>query len=104
LKLLLIVYNNVYCINILFFKKKKKKLKKAYAISRIAQHDWPESWPHLFDSLLENLRSGDSKQVHGAMHVLSEFIRNDITDQQFPIVAPVLFPELFKIFNEEKVE
>ncbi len=37
------------------------------------------------------------------MHVLSEFIRNDITDQQFPIVAPVLFPELFKIFNEEKV-
>jgi len=75
----------------------------AYAISRIAQHDWPESWPHLFDSLLENLRSGDSKQVHGAMHVLSEFIRNDITDQQFPIVAPVLFPELFKIFNEEKL-
>jgi len=37
------------------------------------------------------------------MHVLSEFIRNDITDQQFPIVAPVLFPELFKIFNAEKV-
>jgi len=37
------------------------------------------------------------------MHVLSEFIRNDITDQQFPIVAPLLFPELFKIFNEEKV-
>jgi len=75
----------------------------AYAISRIAQHDWPENWPHLFDSLLANLRSGDSKQVHGAMHVLSEFIRNDITDQQFPIVAPLLFPELFKIFNEEKL-
>ncbi|ORX76197.1 ARM repeat-containing protein [Anaeromyces robustus] len=75
----------------------------AYAISRIAQYDWPEAWPHLFDSLMENLRSGDTKQVHGAMHVLSEFIRNDITDQQFPIVAPLLFPELFKIFNEEKL-
>ncbi|ORX50392.1 ARM repeat-containing protein [Piromyces finnis] len=81
----------------------KIRVALAYAISRIAQHDWPESWPHLFDSLLENLRSGDSKQVHGAMYVLSEFIRNDITDQQFPIVAPVLFPELFKIFNEEKL-
>lgn len=43
----------------------------AYAVSAIAHWDWPESWPKLFQILMEALTSGDSNAVHGAMRVLT---------------------------------
>ncbi|KXS21609.1 ARM repeat-containing protein [Gonapodya prolifera JEL478] len=72
----------------------------AYAISKIAHTDWPEQWPDLLNALLSNVQSGDPNRVHGAMRVLAEFMKNDVTDQQFPHVAPILLPELFKIFSD----
>ncbi|KAJ3339970.1 Importin 9 [Gonapodya sp. JEL0774] len=71
----------------------------AYAVSKIAHTDWPEQWPDLLNVLLANLQSGEASRVHGAMRVLAEFMKNDVTDQQFPHVAPILLPELFKIFS-----
>jgi hypothetical protein len=43
----------------------------AYAVSAIAQWDWPEAWPELFQILMEALTSGEPNAVHGAMRVLT---------------------------------
>ncbi|MEQ2218849.1 Importin 9 [Xenoophorus captivus] len=70
----------------------------AYAVSAIAHWDWPEAWPQLFTLLMEMLVSGDVNAVHGAMRVLTEFTR-EVTDTQMPLVAPVILPEMYKIFT-----
>ncbi|XP_035243530.1 importin-9 [Anguilla anguilla] len=74
----------------------------AYAVSGIAQWDWPEAWPRLFSLLVELLVSGDLNGVHGAMRVLTEFTR-EVTDTQMPMVAPVILPEMYKIFTMTEV-
>ncbi|ELK34962.1 Importin-9, partial [Myotis davidii] len=74
----------------------------AYAVSAIAHWDWPEAWPQLFNLLMEMLVSGDLNAVHGAMRVLTEFTR-EVTDTQMPLVAPVILPEMFKIFTMAEV-
>uniref|UniRef100_T1IP27 Importin N-terminal domain-containing protein n=1 Tax=Strigamia maritima TaxID=126957 RepID=T1IP27_STRMM len=71
----------------------------AYAITAIAHWDWPESWPELFIILMQSLTSGDSNAVHGAMRVLAEFSR-EVSDLQMPEVAPVILPEMYRIFME----
>nr|XP_029527373.1 importin-9-like isoform X3 [Oncorhynchus nerka] len=70
----------------------------AYAVSAIAHWDWPEAWPRLFTLLMDLLVSGDVSAVHGAMRVLTEFTR-EVTDTQMPLVAPVILPEMYKIFT-----
>ncbi|XP_042180155.1 importin-9-like isoform X2 [Oncorhynchus tshawytscha] len=70
----------------------------AYAVSAIAHWDWPEAWPQLFTLLMDLLVSGDVSAVHGAMRVLTEFTR-EVTDTQMPLVAPVILPEMYKIFT-----
>uniref|UniRef100_A0A452T9S9 Importin 9 n=1 Tax=Ursus maritimus TaxID=29073 RepID=A0A452T9S9_URSMA len=74
----------------------------AYAVSAIAHWDWPEAWPQLFNLLMEMLMSGDLNAVHGAMRVLTEFTR-EVTDTQMPLVAPVILPEMYKIFTMAEV-
>ncbi|XP_063612464.1 importin-9-like isoform X2 [Penaeus indicus] len=73
----------------------------AYAISAIAHWDWPENWCGLFDLLMAALKTGEEAPVHGAMRVLTEFSR-DLTDQHIPQVAPVILPEMYRIFCEEE--
>ncbi|XP_035237885.1 importin-9 [Anguilla anguilla] len=74
----------------------------AYAVSAIAHWDWPEAWPQLFTLLMDMLVSGDINAVHGAMRVLTEFTR-EVTDTQMPLVAPVILPEMYKIFTMAEV-
>uniref|UniRef100_A0A3B5M4T4 Importin 9 n=1 Tax=Xiphophorus couchianus TaxID=32473 RepID=A0A3B5M4T4_9TELE len=74
----------------------------AYAVSAIAHWDWPEAWPQLFTLLMEMLVSGEVNAVHGAMRVLTEFTR-EVTDTQMPLVAPVILPEMYKIFTMAEV-
>nr|KAF6395287.1 importin 9 [Rousettus aegyptiacus] len=74
----------------------------AYAVSAIAHWDWPEAWPQLFSLLMGMLVSGDLRAVHGAMRVLTEFTR-EVTDTQMPLVAPVILPEMYKIFTMAEV-
>ncbi|XP_050697373.1 importin-9-like isoform X2 [Eriocheir sinensis] len=73
----------------------------AYAISAIAHWDWPDQWCGLFDLLMAALKTGQEAPVHGAMRVLTEFSR-DLTDQHIPQVAPVILPEMYRIFCEEE--
>ncbi|XP_072308720.1 importin-9 isoform X2 [Eucyclogobius newberryi] len=74
----------------------------AYAVSAIAHWDWPEAWPQLFTLLMEMLISGNVNAVHGAMRVLTEFTR-EVTDTQMPLVAPVILPEMYKIFTMAEI-
>lgn len=74
----------------------------AYAVSAIAHWDWPEAWPELFQILMEALTSGNQDAVHGAMRVLTEFCR-EVTDTQMPQVAPVILPEMYKIFTQDEI-
>uniref|UniRef100_A0A8B9LB54 Importin 9 n=1 Tax=Astyanax mexicanus TaxID=7994 RepID=A0A8B9LB54_ASTMX len=74
----------------------------AYAVSAIAHWDWPEAWPQLFTLLMDMLVSGDINAVHGAMRVLTEFTR-EVTDTQMPLVAPVILPEMYKIFTMAEI-
>ncbi|XP_045131067.1 importin-9-like [Portunus trituberculatus] len=73
----------------------------AYAISAIAHWDWPDQWCGLFDLLMAALKTGQEAPVHGAMRVLTEFSR-DLTDQHIHQVAPVILPEMYRIFCEEE--
>ncbi|XP_064607438.1 importin-9-like [Liolophura sinensis] len=74
----------------------------AYAVSAIAHWDWPEAWPELFNILVQALTSGDTNAVHGAMRVLTEFCQ-DVTDIQMIQVAPVILPEMYKIFTQAEL-
>ncbi|KAG0356145.1 hypothetical protein BG005_004912 [Podila minutissima] len=75
----------------------------AYVVSKIAHHDWPESWTNLLDVLVHHLKNGSTDEVHGSMRVLAEFVNKDITHVQLPLVAPVLFPELLRILMSEQL-
>ncbi|XP_075930627.1 importin-9 isoform X2 [Petromyzon marinus] len=74
----------------------------AYAVSAIAHWDWPDAWPQLFGLLMEMLTGGEVSAVHGAMRVLTEFTR-EVTDTQMPLVAPVILPEMYRIFTMAEV-
>jgi hypothetical protein len=70
----------------------------AYAISAIAQWDWPEAWPDLLDRLVSSLSSGEPNLIHGVLSVLTEF-SSEVTDMQMPHVAPLIFPHLYNIIT-----
>ncbi|CAG8541978.1 14752_t:CDS:10 [Acaulospora morrowiae] len=81
----------------------KIRVTAAYIVSKIAHYDWPEGWPNLLDLLISLLKSGSPDPIHGAIRVMSEFVKYDITEQQFVQVAPLLLPELSRILQCEKI-
>ncbi|KAI8640342.1 armadillo-type protein [Parasitella parasitica] len=81
----------------------KIRIVSAYVVSKIAHDDFPEDWPNLFDILLSYLMADNSDSVHGAMHVLLEMVKNDISIQQLPQIGPVLIPEMYRILTSDNV-
>ncbi|KAG1592125.1 hypothetical protein G6F48_002850 [Rhizopus delemar] len=79
----------------------KIRVVSAYVVSKIAHDDFPEDWPNLFDILLTYLKGDNADSVHGAMHVLLEMVKKDISIQQLPQVGPVLIPEMFRILTSD---
>ena len=71
----------------------------AFSIAGIAHWDWPDSWPQLFDILMEAIRADHEFAVQGAIRVLKELVR-DLTDAHIPSVAPVILPDIYRIFCE----
>ncbi len=61
-----------------------------------------ESWPELFSTLMNNLKSGNSDQIHGSLRVVSSFV-DDISEVQFSHIAPVLLPQVYAIFCNDAV-
>eukprot|EP00043_Microstomoeca_roanoka_P027612 m.15158 g.15158 ORF g.15158 m.15158 type:complete len:1025 (-) comp7794_c0_seq2:125-3199(-) len=71
----------------------------AYCISVIANYDWPEAWPDLFDNLNALLTTGSADNVHGVMRVLTDFV-NCLDDQQLPAITSELLPKLYSIVTD----
>lgn len=57
----------------------------------------------MFDILLSYLKANSTDSVHGAMHVLLEMVKKDISIQQLPQIGPVLIPEMFRILTSDSV-
>lgn len=80
---------------------KEVRASSAFAVATIAENDWPEEWPNLFDLMISALQTRDPRAVHSVMCVLQEFAGH-VTDEQLPTVATALFPQLFAILIDEK--
>lgn len=73
----------------------------AYSLAAIAHWDWPDHWPQLFDILMQALKGNDEFAVQGSVRVLKELSR-DLTDSQIPTLAPVILPDIYRIFCESE--
>jgi len=71
----------------------------AFSIAAIAHWDWPDHWPQLFEILMQAIQGSDEFAVQGSVRVLKEVSR-DLTDSQIPAVAPVILPDIYRIFRE----
>lgn len=71
---------------------------KAYIVSTVAHADWPDDWPELLDALVACLGSG-ADATHGAMQILVEFIKDDLTEDQLLPVLRTLMPALLEILG-----
>ncbi|PPQ86958.1 hypothetical protein CVT25_009780 [Psilocybe cyanescens] len=71
----------------------------AHTLSSIANCDWPDEYPDLLTSLIGLLSSGSPDSVHGAMQVLTEFIKSDLTEDQILPVLRELLPVLLGILG-----
>ncbi|KZO96466.1 ARM repeat-containing protein [Calocera viscosa TUFC12733] len=75
----------------------------AAVVSTCAKYDFPSRWPTLLDNLLAYLSSGDPAQVHGAMTVLSELVRSELSeDQTIPMLQRML-PVLLHVLGAGEV-
>ncbi|KAF8131585.1 armadillo-type protein [Boletus edulis] len=72
----------------------------AHVLSSIASCDWPDEYPDLLNGLIELISSSSSNSVHGAMQVLTEFIKSDLTEDQILPVLRQLLPVLLVILND----
>lgn len=71
----------------------------AHTLSTIANSDWPDEYPDLLNLLVQLLLSGSPSSTHGAMQVLTEFVRTDITEDQLLPVMQELLPVLMSILS-----
>ncbi|OSX67203.1 hypothetical protein POSPLADRAFT_1063974 [Postia placenta MAD-698-R-SB12] len=71
----------------------------AQIVSKVANSDWPDDWPDLLDSVIALLSSNSPPSVHGAMQVLLEIIRTDLTEDQILPVLRQLMPLLLNILG-----
>ena len=76
---------------------------QALTISEIASCDWPDQYPDLLSSIIGLLSSGSPDMVHGAMRLFTEFVRNDLSEDQLLPVMRELVPVLLTILGDSKV-
>ena len=77
-------------------------IRQAFALSTIGKYDWPEDYPTLLDDLVR-LLSGSADSVHGAMRVISEFVKNELSEDQLLPVVRDLAPALLNILGNPQV-
>ncbi|KAJ3327723.1 Importin 9 [Blyttiomyces sp. JEL0837] len=77
-------------------------LMAAIATEIIDEEEGLDLWPDLFTSLVTNLQSRSPEAIHGAMRVLTEAVES-LSEKQFSSVAPLLIPEVYKVFCSENL-
>ncbi|KAL5519373.1 hypothetical protein ACEPAH_1056 [Sanghuangporus vaninii] len=78
---------------------RKIRSSSARTLSLIANSDWPDEYPDLLSSLMDLLSSSSLDSVHGAMQVLNEFIKSDLTEDQILPLLRELLPVLLSILG-----
>ncbi|WWD20442.1 hypothetical protein CI109_104918 [Kwoniella shandongensis] len=74
----------------------------AFALSAVARFDWPDDYPDLLSQLVALLTTGSPDSVHGAMRIISDFVRNDLSeDQLLPVVQELLPAVLYILGNPQ---
>ncbi|KAK4689861.1 importin-9, partial [Tremellales sp. Uapishka_1] len=76
---------------------------QAFALSSIARWDWPDEYPDLLAALVNLLISGSAESVHGAMRVVTEFVKNDLAEDQLLPVIRDLVPALLVILGNPQM-
>ncbi|ADV21465.1 hypothetical protein I305_03520 [Cryptococcus gattii E566] len=71
----------------------------AFSLSAIAKYDWPDDYPDLLPQLVNLLTSGSSDSVHGGMRVISDFVRNELSEDQLLPVVQDLLPAVLNILG-----
>jgi hypothetical protein len=66
---------------------RKVTVAASYVVSKIANVDFPESWPTLLPNLLALISNGGDGQIRGAIKVLSDLVEDSLSEDQFFAVA-----------------
>ncbi|WBW73703.1 karyopherin/importin beta family nuclear import signal receptor Kap14 [Schizosaccharomyces osmophilus] len=69
----------------------------AYAVSLIANVDFPDEWPEVFPCLLQLLESNNENSINAALDVLCELIDESLVEEQFFIITPRLSETLYQL-------
>lgn len=69
----------------------------------MAKSDWPDEWPALLDDLITYLQRDSRAEVHGAMQVISDIVREDLSEDQLLPVTSSLLPPLLVVLQNEQV-
>ncbi|KAG8780119.1 hypothetical protein FRC20_008445 [Serendipita sp. 405] len=80
---------------------RKIRTSSAFVLSFIAKADYPEEYPTLLSDLLALLSSGNTASIHGSMQVLSDFIRNELSEDQLLPILRQLHPLLLSVLAQQ---
>ncbi|KAE8222867.1 hypothetical protein CF319_g3999 [Tilletia indica] len=72
---------------------KPARLAASYTLAAIASSDFPDQFPELLPALGQMLQPGSpSETIHGALAFLTEFVRNELDEQQVVGIGQDLLP------------
>lgn len=80
---------------------RKIRLTTSYAISTIAGPDYPDEYPALLPYIQQLLQQAEPNGLHGAMALLSEFVRVEMDEVQLMQVAKEILPALEQVLAQE---
>ncbi|KZV81039.1 ARM repeat-containing protein [Exidia glandulosa HHB12029] len=81
---------------------RKIRTAAAYIVSTVAHSDWPDEYPDLLDNLVAALAVSPDA-VHGSLQVFTEFMKNDLTEDQLMPVLRQLMPALLNILGQPQL-
>jgi importin-9 len=70
---------------------------RSYVVGKIATVDYPDRWPGLLDFVLNVIRSGTDRQLHGALRVLSDLVDESLSEGQFFQAAKNIIEVLYQV-------
>ena len=74
-------------------------------VSKIASADFPEQWPSLLSTVLQQIRQANGAQLHGILIVLGNLVEDGFDEEQFSGSAMDLVKALYDVSvdNEKKL-
>ncbi|KAK0554348.1 hypothetical protein OC845_000795 [Tilletia horrida] len=83
---------------------KSARLAASYTLAAIASSDFPDQFPELLPALGQMLQSESSPDtVHGALSFLTEFVRDELDEQQIVGIGQDLLPLMERILANEQL-